>query len=68
MTNTETQEVAEVQELTALDRCDSCSAAAQVRATLMNGDLLFCGHHARKHKDKLVSAALAVYDPNTNLY
>lgn len=40
--------------LTAADRCDRCGAAAQVRAILpAGGELLFCGHHARKHEDKL---------------
>lgn len=41
-------------ELTALDRCDRCGAAAQVRAVLPSGgELLFCGHHARAHETKL---------------
>ncbi|AXB43799.1 DUF7455 domain-containing protein [Amycolatopsis lurida] len=41
-------------ELTAADRCDRCGAAAQVRAVLRTGgELLFCGHHARAHEDKL---------------
>lgn len=42
-------------ELTAADRCDRCSARAQVRAILpTGGELLFCGHHAREHKTRLV--------------
>ncbi|HEY0452002.1 DUF7455 domain-containing protein [Actinophytocola sp.] len=42
-------------DLTAADRCDRCGAAAQVRAILPSGgELLFCGHHARKHKERLV--------------
>jgi hypothetical protein len=42
-------------ELTAADRCDRCGAAAQVRAILPSGgELLFCGHHARKHNERLV--------------
>jgi Zn ribbon nucleic-acid-binding protein len=42
-------------ELTAADRCDRCGAAAQVRAVLPSGgELLFCGHHARKHNERLV--------------
>ncbi|GAA2967648.1 MULTISPECIES: DUF7455 domain-containing protein [Actinokineospora] len=42
------------QELTAADRCDRCGAAAQVRAVLPSGgELLFCGHHARAHEDRL---------------
>jgi Zn ribbon nucleic-acid-binding protein len=41
-------------ELTAADRCDRCSAAAQVRALLPSGgELLFCGHHAREHEERL---------------
>lgn len=32
-------------ELTANDRCDSCSAQAYVRASGVSGELLFCGHH-----------------------
>ncbi|MBC6447667.1 MULTISPECIES: DUF7455 domain-containing protein [Actinokineospora] len=41
-------------ELTAADRCDRCGAAAQVRAVFPSGgELLFCGHHARAHEDRL---------------
>ena len=41
--------------ITRLDRCDRCSAAALVRVTLpRGGELQFCGHHARKHADRLV--------------
>lgn len=40
--------------LTAADRCDRCSAAAKVRALLPSGgELLFCGHHAHEHDNKL---------------
>jgi hypothetical protein len=44
-------------ELTAIDRCDRCGAAAQVRAILGTGELLFCGHHAREHEAKLKELA-----------
>ena len=47
--------------LTRHDRCDRCSAAAQVRALLpTGGELLFCGHHARAHAPRLreIGAAL----------
>jgi hypothetical protein len=45
-------------ELTAVDRCDRCGAAAQVRAILSTGgELLFCGHHAREHETKLKEMA-----------
>ena len=41
-------------ELTAADRCDRCGAAAKVRAVLPSGgELLFCGHDAKAHGDKL---------------
>ena len=40
--------------LTAADRCDRCGAAALIRAVLQSGsELLFCGHHARKHETRL---------------
>jgi len=50
-------------ELTLQDRCDSCSAAAIVVATFLYGELLFCGHHARKMSDTLKVKAVNVYDP-----
>lgn len=50
-------------ELTLQDRCDACSAAAKVVATFLNGELLFCGHHARNLHDKLKVKAVTVYDP-----
>jgi hypothetical protein len=53
----------EEQELTLNDRCDSCGAAAKVVATFLNGELLFCGHHARENKEHLESKSLKVYDP-----
>lgn len=49
--------------LTAFDRCDRCGAAATTRAVLPSGgELLFCGHHARKHEVRLreLSADLQV--------
>jgi len=49
-------------ELTLEDRCDSCSAAAKVIATLLNGELLFCGHHARKNLEALKAKAIDIYD------
>jgi hypothetical protein len=50
-------------ELTLQDRCDTCGAAAKVLASFLNGELLFCGHHARQAGTKLVTTALHVYDP-----
>ncbi|HEV2778403.1 MAG TPA: hypothetical protein VGX25_03290 [Actinophytocola sp.] len=40
------------------DRCDRCPNTAQVRVILQSGgELLFCGHHARKHSARLVQLA-----------
>ncbi|GAB3126342.1 hypothetical protein GCM10027289_02030 [Tsukamurella serpentis] len=40
--------------LTASDRCDRCSAAAQVRAVLPSGfELLFCSHHFGEYGSEL---------------
>ena len=56
--------VANVQgEFTALDRCDKCGAQAKVRAVLITGELLFCGHHARETGYKLVLQSVEIYDP-----
>jgi hypothetical protein len=50
-------------ELTAADRCDRCGAAAQVRAVLASGgELLFCGHHAREHENRLREIAAELVD------
>jgi hypothetical protein len=53
----------EDREITLNDRCDSCQAAAKVVATLLNGELLFCGHHARSYGKHLIATSLRVYDP-----
>jgi hypothetical protein len=50
-------------ELTAEDRCDRCSARALVRATLTNGELYFCGHHAKETGYTLLMKSVSVYDP-----
>ena len=54
-------------ELTANDRCDSCNAQAKIVATFLNGELLFCGHHAREAGNKLILQAANVYDPENEL-
>lgn len=50
--------------LTAADRCDAgtCGSAAKVRATGTAGELLFCGHHWRKHEPALRAWAYQVED------
>lgn len=47
--------------LTALDRCDRCIAAAQVRVVLASGfDLLLCGHHHRKYEAALAPLVASI--------
>jgi len=51
-----TPQIATVDSLT--ERCDSCSAAAKLEATLASGgSLAFCGHHANKYAGELVRVA-----------
>lgn len=60
--------VAPSPEFTALDRCDRCGAQAYVRVQLASGgELLFCGHHAREHADKLQKVAAAIHDETGRL-
>ncbi len=67
MQETQVLEIAE-RELTANDRCDSCSAAARVVYTLLNGELIFCGHHARNINESLSKTAITVWDPYKELF
>ena len=53
--------------LTAADRCDRCGAQAYVRVVLSDGELLFCGHHARKHAAAYVDVAVHVHDETDRL-
>lgn len=53
--------------MSGLDRCDSCGAQAYVRAVLGGSELLFCGHHARKHEEKLKSIAEVWHDETHRL-
>jgi hypothetical protein len=53
--------------LSGSDRCDSCGAQAYVRVTIPSGQLLFCGHHAAKHKDQLIGQATAWHDETFRL-
>lgn len=49
--------------LTASDRCDRCGAQAFVQVVLTSGgDLLFCGHHAKEHLDKVRPLAESIHD------
>ena len=56
MTNTATEQA--TGSLTAMDRCDRCGAQAYLRVELSSGgELLFCAHHANKHREKLAQVA-----------
>jgi hypothetical protein len=55
--------VVKSKELTTADRCDLCSAAAQVVFTFMNGELYFCGHHAKDKRSALLNQSVDVFDP-----
>ncbi len=55
--------------LTAADRCDRCGATAYVRVVLISGgELLFCGHHARKHMDAVKPLAAIIDDQIDRLH
>lgn len=63
-----TTTLAPPQPLTAADRCDRCGANAYVRVVLASGsELLFCGHHARKHLDALRPIAARIDDESHRL-
>jgi len=53
--------------LTTADRCDACGAQAYVRAVMPYGELLFCGHHANQHLEKLRAAAVRIQDERANI-
>jgi hypothetical protein len=55
--------------LTALDRCDRCGSQAYMCATLKSGtELLFCGHHAHEHGDKIRAIpGVAIHDETKKL-
>ncbi len=61
-TTTSTAIVSEPSRLAVADRCDRCGAQAFVRVVLVNGELLFCGHHGRSYADALAGVALTVED------
>ncbi len=54
--------------LQAVDRCDRCGAQAYIRAVLANGsELLFCGHHGRRHEPKLRPLTVEWHDETSQL-
>lgn len=64
LTNDEMQHDSAVHDgaMTALDRCDACGAQAYVRVEMPYGVLMFCGHHANAHLEKLAASAVSVRD------
>ena len=52
-------------ELLATDRCDVCTAAARVIVTFLNGELMFCGHHAKERFNQFQSKMASFYDPDS---
>ena len=53
--------------LSAADRCDRCGAQARVRVVLANGELVFCGHHAKAFEPSLRAQALQWIDETSLL-
>jgi hypothetical protein len=53
--------------LTTADRCDKCSAQAYVRATGVNGELYFCGHHFSGMEESLSKWAFEIVDERERL-
>jgi hypothetical protein len=54
--------------LTNADRCDRCGAQAYARVVLTSGgDLLFCGHHMRMHRDSVAPLAARIDDESDRI-
>lgn len=53
--------------LTTYDRCDRCDAQAWVKATGVNGELLFCGHHYNKVESGIKEWAFEIIDERERL-
>lgn len=50
-----------ITDLTALDRCDRCGAAAKAVTEFEAGELLFCGHHWRANRSVLIEKAKSYF-------
>lgn len=48
-------------------RCDACGAQAYTQVFVVNGELLFCGHHFGKHESALLHQALSIIDERSFL-
>ena len=62
--DTLTEQMTETEPLKVADRCDhgGCQAQAFVRANLITGEILFCGHHFAKAEPVLVTQAMSIDD------
>lgn len=49
------------------DRCDSCGAQAFVLVKMLSGELMFCGHHYKKHQEKLNSESYEIIDERDSI-
>ena len=58
----ETEEKEIIYVLTAIDRCDSCSAQALVWVKGVMGELMFCGHHYAKNEKALINFSYEIID------
>ncbi len=60
--------LAHIGRLTAMDRCDRCSAQAYVRVLLPSRlELMFCAHHNRQHASALAKVAAEIQDETRRL-
>ena len=48
-------------------KCDKCGVQALVIGAFLNGNLFFCGHHAKELAPQLVRQALKIHDPEAVL-
>lgn len=62
MVLTEESPVLQERQLKVIDRCDSCNSQAFVLVELVSGELMFCGHHYNKNKEKLNNQAYKIVD------
>lgn len=67
MIKTKKEQEEKIYQLTAFDRCDRCGVQAWVKASGVNGQLLFCSHHYNKSKEKIQEWAYEIIDERERL-
>jgi hypothetical protein len=50
-----------------IDRCDRCGAQAFYLAMKGDADLLFCGHHGKRHFDALIVQGWEINDETASI-